>query len=482
MKLSLLIFTAFSLFFSQSIKLYAQFENINLNKYKLTDYKYKTLSTSLNTNNSYGYANATSTNQFNNSNGNLYQNSLSSSGNLGYSSTTYCRKYIGTQNLGLNFNSNFNKSSSNNSFDNFFDSSNLSSKSSSYYSNSNFSLSLNSNNRFYVSNDFFVGINLQSYQSPAYSYSKSNSTTNTSTHTNNLSSRHNNYNSNNAITIQFGKGRYEDVTDARLAIYILDDLAKQGRLAHNPSQEEVFAFADFITKTLNKRVIDNRIKRIKEYVAIDSFLVSNGLSSKTDGLYFGVINDNWNYGRNQNWQTGKAWHIGISPALNYQNLFYKRIDSTAVSTMRNKLSEYSLGFDAGYGSSWITGLKWIKGYSIRGTFNIFKYDSSGYFSEINNYKIITGNANYFITYIPSTRTSITCSSSITLIKQLNKGVNNEIRIMPSISGSCNYYFSERFRMQFNANINYKYFKIYDFTYTSKSINFLISATLQYYIF
>ncbi|NVO11982.1 MAG: hypothetical protein HXX16_18635 [Bacteroidales bacterium] len=482
MKLSLLFFAPFALLFSQSLKLYAQFENIDLNNYKLTDFKYKTLSTSLNANNTYGYANATSTNQFNNSNSNLYQNSLGSSGNLGYSSTTYCRKYIGNQNLGLNFNSNFDKSSSNDSFDNFFDNNNFSSKSSSYYSSSNFSLNLNSNNRFYMSNDFFIGINLQSYQSPNHSYSKSKSTSNTSTHTNNLSSSHNYYNSINAITLQFGKGRYEDVTDARLAIYILNDLAKQGRLARTPSQEEVFAFADFITKTLNKRVIDSRIKKIKEYVAVDSFLVSNGLSSKTDGLYFGVINDNWNYGRNQNWETGKAWHIGVSPALNYQNLFYKRIDSSAVSTMRNKLFEYGLGFDAGYSSSWISGLKWTKGYSIRGAFNISKYDSSGHFSEINNHKIITGNANYFITYIPSTRTSITCSSSITFIKQLNKGVNNEMRIIPAISGSCNYYFSEKFRMQINANINYKYNKIYDFTNTSKSINFLLNVTLQYYIF
>ena len=239
------------------------------------------------------------------------------------------------------------------------------------------------------------------------------------------------------------------MTDARLAIYILDDLLKQGRLSRTPNQEEVFAFADFITKTLNKRVIDSRIKKIKESVAIDSFLTSNGLSKVTDGLYFGLINDNWNYGRSQEWETGNSWDFGITSSFNYQNLFYKRIDTTSITKNWNRLNEYRIGLSAGFSSSWISGLKWIRGYEIRGAFNVYEYDSSGYFGNYN-YRSFSGNVNYFIKFIPNTRTDITCRSGASISKYNNKGVSDNMQINPFISGSCNYYFSERIRFSYQC--------------------------------
>ena len=50
---------------------------------------------------------------------------------------------------------------------------------------------------------------------------------------------------NNQLSLQVGIGRIEDVSDARTAIYILEDLYKQGRLSRILNQEEVFEFANF---------------------------------------------------------------------------------------------------------------------------------------------------------------------------------------------------------------------------------------------
>jgi len=453
----------------------AQFENIDLNKYKLTDYKYKTLGVNLNTANSSGFDNSNQTN--NTSKANDFN--LNLTGSLGYTSSSYTRKYYGVQSFGFGFSSRLQSSYSKNSFDDPFGSIYRSTWKSSN-SSSNFTLSFSTTNRFYMSGDYFIGINFQTFNSPYHNYSKSETNNNSILH--NRSITYNFISSSNNASFYFGKGRVENVTDAKLAIYILDDLAKQGRLSRTPSEDEVFAFADFITKTLNKRIIDDRIKRIKEFVAVDSFLVSNGLSIKTDGLYFGLINDNWNYGRLQFWSTGSLWHIGVSPTYNYQNNFSRRIDSSSISKNWNRLNQYGVSFDAGYSSSWISGLKWINGYSINASFNVFKLDSTGYFYDIYNYKSLTGNASYNISYIPSTRTTISFNAGVMFSKNFYNAKSDELLIKPLISGSCNYYFSEKLRLNVSANINYNYYKIYDYTYTQKNLDFGLNATLSYYIF
>jgi len=452
----------------------AQFETINLNNYKLTDFKYRSLSTGLNASNSNSYSDYKSTIGNLTSKDNTNQNSLNGGGDLSYSSRTYNRKYAGTQSVGFGFNSYFRKSSTDNSFLSPYYNQDDSYKTSS--NSSNFSLGIYSNNRFYLSNDFFMEANLRTSQSPSNSYSKADN--NLEEHK--IVSKY--FNSKNTASFKFGNGRIENVTDARVAVYILDDLLKQGRLSRTPKDEEVFAFADFITKTLNKRVIDSRIKRIKEYVAIDSFLVSSGLSTKTVGLYFGLINDNCNYARLQSWETGSEWHVGISPFINYTNKFEKATDVGYVTKSRNELSEYGLSFDAGYNSSWISGLKWQQGYSVNASFGIYKYDTVGTYFQVNEYKVISGDAGYHISYIPSTRTSLTGQSGVSVYKYLYDDINNKLQVSPYLLGTCNYYFSEKLRFQANANVSYSFNKEYDLTRTTKTWTFGVNVALQYSFF
>ncbi|HSA04226.1 MAG TPA: hypothetical protein P5145_01425, partial [Tenuifilaceae bacterium] len=305
MNSKLLFLFIVSLTFSLTTK--AQFESINLNTYKVTEYKLRTLGTQLNTANRGSYTNDKASNKYFSSKSSSNLTNISGAGYLDFSYTRYSRNYQGYQRINFGGSSSYSDNSYNYSDQSLLDNFEYSSEMSS--NNSAFFLDIYSHNRFFLNSDFFWGLTLSSNQEYADSYSR------TESDIENVKQFANQYNSRNRGKLLFGKGRIENVTDARLAIYILDDLLKQGRLSRTPNEDEVFAFADFITKTLNTRVIDSRIKRIKESVAIDSFLVSNELSTNTDGLYFGLINDNWNYARTQYWYTGSEWYFGLSPFI-----------------------------------------------------------------------------------------------------------------------------------------------------------------------
>jgi len=385
------------------------YNGINLNSYKITDYRYLSLGTGLSTTNNKTFQNYNYDDNdiINNGNSNHFQNI--SSGSLNLLSIVNNRKYIGTQEINFGFDSYHRSSRYKDSYKSPF--SPDESYSSNYLSNiSNFLLTMSSQNRFYLPLDFFYEVNLSITENPSYNYSRLKD------YISKKVSISNNLESENEVEFQIGHGRIENVTDARLAVYILDDLQKQGRLSRALNQDEVFAFADFLTKTLNKRGIDSRIKRIKEYAAIDSFLVQNGLTTKTDGLYFGIINDNRNYARTQNWNTGSEWHFGISPLINYTNRFTKTTEDDSTAKSRNELNEYGLGFNAEYRSFWISGLKWQQNYSFRASFNILKYDTVGTYFNVSNNKTIAADASYQISYLPNTRTTITGSCGVYAFK------------------------------------------------------------------
>lgn len=468
-----MIFLLLGMFILLNFHSNAQFEGINLNAYKLTDYRYNALGTKLNASNNGSFSDMKRNYDNYSSKSSSNQSFIQGGGNLDFSSTIYSRKYLGYQGVYFGFNTDYNDLSSD-----YSNQGSWSTYESSYKKSSNSSvLQLNvlSENRFYLNSNFFWGVTLRTNQSYAYSCSKTEDNSDETRLLANL------FESENSAALQVGTGRIENVTDARLAVYILDDLLKQGRLSRTPNEEEVFAFADFVTKTLNNRVIDSRIKIIKEYVAIDSFLVSNGLSSKTDGLYFGLINDNWNYARSQSWNTGSELYLEVSPFINYFNKFNKQTDEF-VSKIRNELSEYGVSFGAGFRSSWISGLKWQKGYNVNASFNIFKYDTVGTYYSGYDYKSLEGKANYYMLYIPNTRTEFRGSAYVYITKFLSDDYNDWLILYPGVSGSCNYYFSEKLRLGVGANAYYSLNKGYDPTSTGKGIGYSLSASLYYYIF
>ncbi len=116
-----------------------------------------------------------------------------------------------------------------------------------------------------------------------------------------------------------GKGRIEQVQDARLAMFILEDLQKLNRTKKPASDEQVLALAREITLLKYKRFFDNRLRKIAEITAIDAFLQKNNIAGIADAAYFTSLNDNWDFANNPFRNSGKRWFSGLEANYGYQN-------------------------------------------------------------------------------------------------------------------------------------------------------------------
>ena len=338
-------------------------------------------------------------------------------------------------------------------------------------------MSIGTSNEFFTSNNFFVGIGYDVNLNPSQLKSTFKDTINK------RESIVKDFSCNNNLNLTIGKGRIENVTDARLAIYILDDLIKQNRLSKTPTESEVFEFADFITKLLNKRVIDSRVKRIKEYTEVDSFLIAKGWTTKTDGLYFGLLNDNWNYARLQNWYTGNRFFLEFYPTFSYYNDFKKIIlDNETTLNDRTEDVYYGLRMQAGFNSQHIIGLKWQQSYYIHSSYSIQKHEILGSDSTENKYQSIFGNVGYSLTYLPNTRTSISANTEMNINKFLNKETRDQMSVYPTLSINCGYYISEKLFLSINSGVTYNYLRYNRPDETNKNFDYGFTAALRYTIF
>jgi hypothetical protein len=115
------------------------------------------------------------------------------------------------------------------------------------------------------------------------------------------------------VPLLIGKGRIEQVQDARLAIYILDELQKKGRIARIPGEKDILAFASLISGIKNERFFDSRICKIAEIEKVDSFLQANALITVSDAAYFTTVNYNWDFSSGPVRKSGKRISAGIVP-------------------------------------------------------------------------------------------------------------------------------------------------------------------------
>jgi len=96
-------------------------------------------------------------------------------------------------------------------------------------------------------------------------------------------------------SIGVGQGRLEYVSNAQMALFILEDLKDAGKIKGTVSKELTYKFTDLVTQLYNTRVFDFRKRRNYEVAKIDSFLRQNKIISSTDVTTYNIIADNWNY-------------------------------------------------------------------------------------------------------------------------------------------------------------------------------------------
>jgi len=166
--------------------------------------------------------------------------------------------------------------------------------------------------------------------------SQENKTYTTGTWTNQSESSGKYFSSALAGSLLLGKGRIEQVQDARLALYLLDDLHKLNKAKRTATDEEVIALAQLITSLKYKRFFDSRLQKIAEIEAIDSFLQNKNFVLSPDAAYFTSLNDNWDFANNPVRYSGNRIFTGVegSWGYNYRNNFasYQPVDNYIVET------------------------------------------------------------------------------------------------------------------------------------------------------
>jgi hypothetical protein len=286
----------------------------------------------------------------------------------------------------------------------------------------------------------------------------------------------------NMFMLGFGKGRIENVTDAQKALYILNDLEQQGLLNSNPTSENTRQFAQLITAVNNKRVFDNRRRRIYEFTQIDSFLKASGLISVNDIRYFTTINDNWVMAYNPYRSSGSNWYIKLVPGGGIQkNSRYFKADG--VNNSDKQTSTYtSLMPLLGYENYKPLNLKWQRNFSTILSFQKKwnsdetrnMYSGSESVSKIDTWKWLTRlYSRYGLGYFPNNRTAINAyiQMDASFGKSSREVVYKEMRIIsPEIDFSADYFLSYRTRFTAHWNLNYKSIRAVSFANESLKSN------------
>lgn len=175
-----------------------------------------------------------------------------------------------------------------------------------------------SENRFYFPSKLFIETDLQVDYYQGYSRSETDSIEETTGIIYYHSMDQSNSTRVNArLPILIGYGRIERTEDARLAVYILDDLKKLNKLTREPTEAEITELAQVIAQLKNERFFDVRHKKIWEIEQLDSFLVKTGLVSDIDAAYFTSVKDNWDYASGPKRETGFRISAGVMPGYFY---------------------------------------------------------------------------------------------------------------------------------------------------------------------
>jgi hypothetical protein len=289
-----------------------------------------------------------------------------------------------------------------------------------------------------------------------------------------------------SLPLLIGTGRIEDVQDARLAVYILDDLTKAGDLKRVPTNEEILEFSRFITSTKNQRFFDARIRKIAEITAIDSFLTVLDLKARSDASYFTLLYDNWDNSAGPVRKTGGRFSVGLMPAIDlsfhkFQEFYHDTLNNPDVlESYTNKSTSqdnsWNLDVVAGYVWEKPANLYWQHSVNTAIAYSLYyeQMKNKVYYmdtltSEQNsrlNSPNIKLDVGYTIGYYPNSRTSIKLGiitsynqfwgeEEKTDLEDRDAGriiVNNDLVL------SCYYYISQQVRFSMYISSAYSFNK------------------------
>ncbi|PLX01505.1 MAG: hypothetical protein C0595_14425 [Marinilabiliales bacterium] len=286
-----------------------------------------------------------------------------------------------------------------------------------------------------------------------------------------------------AIPLKIGRGRIEQVQDARHAVYILKELTKVGSITEDLSDEDILEFATLISEIKNRRYFDSRLQKIAEIVSVDSFLVSKGYITEQDAKYFTTLNDYWTYGDQQIRQNGTRISFALTPGY-YFNTYTDITDQLSYREADYDINAISIdgGFELKHEK--LISQTW------QNTIDLIVY--GGYTSgkkndRLNsikeNFKVPSAQLGFFQTigFYPSTRTDAGFRYSIQYTQLFDKtNTNQSIGFDGQAAKAAtdlwvNYYISPKFRLYFSLSFYYIWQDSEDYVY----INFDDNKTIYH---
>jgi hypothetical protein len=331
------------------------------------------------------------------------------------------------------------------------------------YSNMNTLLRFTSENRFYQPNMFFFETDFQLYGSGNWKETDEKVEF-TLTKSKSVSAEI-------AVPLLFGHGRIEQIQDARLAVYIFEELQKAGRISKMPGNEEILEFSRLISTLKNERYFDYRIKKMQEIEKVDSFLQAKGFISSADARYFTIVNDNWDYAQGPVRKSGKRLSAGLVPEFSYS---YNRLENTYTdpsdtSELKTTQKKIGIKMQAAYEVEKPVNLHWQRSMSVKISYgyikNLLDYNLSenpASNSDNDQWRLDAG-FNYGMGYFPNSRTQVTGLFALNFDQSRQKenlenplDKLNTYDVTPQLNLGLHYYISPQFRLNILYQIYYSY--------------------------
>jgi hypothetical protein len=430
--------------------LFGQFSDFDLSKYKLPDIKTNRLDLNFSLNEN-GYKNFSQHSRLDTTE--TKHNYLKGSMNLSYYNFRNSEKYQGDFLINASFIPEISKTGRNE----------LISKN----GNINTALIIRSKNIFFNQNMNFLEVN------PSLSYSSINDRDHQDISSNSFRDKNvAEIATTISIPVSVGHGRIEPIEDARLAIYIIEELSKAGKISDKPTDNVIIEMAKQISKIKRKRFLDSRIMKIKELQVIDSFLVANKIISSYDINYFSILNDQWDYASGPQRQSGFAISAGFNDNLSFGKYYFETFHDTNVPSRSNsKTNNYKLGGFINLRYAKPINLYWQTSATFETSYNIeFTSDPEEKDSEISSYStnVFRTYLSYSLQFIPNSRTSIgfNVQGEYSNLKGDRTFLNidpvdfdiksNQLALSPGIE-LC-YYISPQLRIQVNSSFYLQNFK------------------------
>ena len=264
------------------------------------------------------------------------------------------------------------------------------------------------------------------------------------------------------LPLAAGVGRIEYVDDARQAIYIFDELAKQGKISSDISDQDIIQFAELISQLHTKRFFDSRIRKIYQLEAIDSFLVSNNYVMDHDIRYFTTLSDFWDYGDSPARSSGTRLSVVLYPGYTFYN--YKDEGNLYYNNGVYNVNAFLISGGLELVHEKPVNLYWQNSINMRARVGaaIGKFKDKLNSSD-NEIKIPDLQLGYFQTlgFYPSTRTRISYTYDIQYVQLFDKSNIDQnilgaqckaVRLGSELS--VNYYISQKVRLDLASSLFY----------------------------